>query len=333
MTYVVSTALCAFVIHWAIDQWRYDVLLVGDVTRDIVGDRVVAGGAVTYAAAVASGLHRRACVITAAAHDADLSIYRNHELYVVPSNATLTFEHTYTWFGNQRKLRVPALPNVTLSSDHVPLHCLLAKTILIGPLVPTDVDAESFTRPHSWLRRLLLRNQRVGLMAQGFQRHLDEQGHVTSLKQPSLQLLRALTQQVLLFMSDVETDPWAKPVFDDVVSRVGALIVTRGEKGAAVYRATAPPLDIPALQIDAVDTNGAGDTFATAFMLSLQAGWGFEAAGLRAAWAASRVCLQPQACKPACCTVALHAIERTARNYTQQTSNPAVLPVLQPDTI
>lgn len=36
---------------------------------------------------------------TAAGSDADLSVFEGHELYVVPTAATLTFEHTYTWWG------------------------------------------------------------------------------------------------------------------------------------------------------------------------------------------------------------------------------------------
>jgi hypothetical protein len=63
---------------------------------------------------------------------------------VVPSNATLTFEHTYTWWGNKRKLRVLAQPNVTLSWSDVPLHCRRARTILLGPLMPQDIDCKSF---------------------------------------------------------------------------------------------------------------------------------------------------------------------------------------------
>lgn len=48
----------------------------------------------------------------------------------------------------------------------------------------------------------------------------------------------------------------------------------------------------------AVDTNGAGDTFATAFMIALMRGDANP--GHTAAWAASRAVMQPQTCKPRC---------------------------------
>jgi hypothetical protein len=48
----------------------------------------------------------------------------------------------------------------------------------------------------------------------------------------------------------------------------------------------------------AVDTNGAGDTFATSFMIALMRGDAHP--GRTAAWAASRAVMQPQTCKPRC---------------------------------
>ena len=63
---------------------------------------------------------------------------------MVPADKTLTFEHTYTWWGNLRKLKVTAQPNVTLTASHVPRRCRGARTVLLGPLTPRDMDAASF---------------------------------------------------------------------------------------------------------------------------------------------------------------------------------------------
>lgn len=51
-------------------------------------------------------------------------------------------------------------------------------------------------------------------------------------------------------------------------------------------------------QVEAVDTNGAGDTFATAYMLALARR--ARSPGATANWVASRAVMQPQACKPQC---------------------------------
>ena len=114
------------------------------------------GGAISYAAAVATAYGIRACVVTAAGKDADLSLFRGHDLHVVPAQASLTFEHSYTWWGNKRKLRVTAHPNVTLTMADVPKRCRRARTVLLGPLTPADLDAASFVEyqqgaPRIWL--------------------------------------------------------------------------------------------------------------------------------------------------------------------------------------
>lgn len=84
------------------------------------------GGAISYAAAVASAYGIRACVVTAASPDADLSVFRGHNLHVVPANSTLTFEHSYTWWGeglsNHEFLFIGSQPVRFSSSvaNHVP---------------------------------------------------------------------------------------------------------------------------------------------------------------------------------------------------------------------
>lgn len=76
----------------------------------------IQGGAIAYAAAVASAYGVKACVVTAAGPDADLEVFRGHELHVVPTNSTLTFEHTYTWWGESSS----PVPDASLHSH---THC------------------------------------------------------------------------------------------------------------------------------------------------------------------------------------------------------------------
>lgn len=74
-----------------------------------------------------------------------------HDVTIVPSPATQTFEHTYvynpswkSWWNFERKLRLAADPGVTLTYEHVPLRCRIARVVMLGPLMPQDVDAASF---------------------------------------------------------------------------------------------------------------------------------------------------------------------------------------------
>lgn len=285
---------------------RPSVLLVGNVTIDLVDKKPALGGASAYAAAVLSAFGIRACIVTAAGGDADLSAFEGHDLHVVPSNATLTFEHTYTWWGNKRVLRVLAEPNVTLNWNHVPVHCRRARTVLLGPLMPKDIDCQSFVhKTRGWLDGWLGFHQHIGLMAQGLQRSLDATKKVIPVKAPQSSLLEALNSEVYVFLSDVETDIWPQGTVGNLTLQSARWLITRGEHGADEFSHKGMH-HLPPYKVDSVaDTNGAGDTFATAYMLALQSGW--PSPGSFANWAASRAVMMPQDCKPHCVSQGMHA--------------------------
>lgn len=77
-----------------------ELLIVGPITEDVVDGARYPGGAVSYAATVASALGARACIVTTASADAGpFPALEGHDIIIVPSNRTLTFEHTYTFWG------------------------------------------------------------------------------------------------------------------------------------------------------------------------------------------------------------------------------------------
>eukprot|EP00887_Chlorella_sp_A99_P004829 scaffold4.g4829.t1 len=313
-----ATAALVAAVAWLawLELSRPTLLLVGNVTIDVVNGQRSAGGAVTYAAAAAAGFGitgRRACVVTAAAPDADLSSLRatGLDIVVVPSPATLTFEHSYTFWGSHRKLRVPAQPGVTLSPAHVPARCRGARVLLLGPLMPDDMDSAAFVADarsswRGWLGCLALgRPQLVGLMAQGLQRDLDYGQRVVAVRAPSEQLLASLGPGTSVFLSDVETDAWRNGTAPALAARAARLLVTRGSAGADELTPTSAARHLPFPVDQVVDTNGAGDTFATAYMLALAAGHSSPAAV--ANWAGGLAVTQPQSCKPACVGDAIRA--------------------------
>ncbi|GBF92662.1 hypothetical protein Rsub_05031 [Raphidocelis subcapitata] len=297
------TALASLVAALALEYSRPDLLIVGPITVDIVDNDTPTGGSVSYAAVAARALGARGCVVTVSGPQRaqQLDVFDGHALTVLPSNVTLTFAHTYRWWGSHRKLQVTANPQVTLTRSQVPLWCRRARAVLLGPLTLHDVDAASFTRADGLLGRLLYppSSQIVGLMAQGFQRALGPEGEVMPLEEPSQQLLAGLGPGVTLFLSDVETDAWPVGAVQAVAARTARMLVTLGDKGAHEYEpGAAAPRHIVPIKINAVDTNGAGDTFAAAYTIAQLLG--DPDPGAAATWAASRAVLQPQSCKPHC---------------------------------
>lgn len=219
----------------------------------------------------------------------------------LPRQPTTAQQHSYTWWGHSRRLRVTAQPSVTLRPHHVPHRCARARLLLLGPLVSGDVDAASFLRRASSPWSLLLSPTYVGILAQGFQRRLEPppSGAVDAIQSPAPELLASLAPTATVFLSDVETVGWPLAVMQRVADASDRLLVTHGENGASEYLPGGAARHVAATPVaKVVDTNGAGDTFATAYMVARAAGRADP--GAFASFAASRAVLQPQGCKPGC---------------------------------
>ena len=81
----------------------------------------VQGGAIAYAAAVASAYGVRACIVTAAGPNADLSVFKGHELHVVPAARRRSHSSTPTPGGVRASAPLdfigPLSPNKWLSGS------------------------------------------------------------------------------------------------------------------------------------------------------------------------------------------------------------------------
>ncbi|MBK1642310.1 adenosine kinase [Chromatium okenii] len=100
----------------------------------------------------------------------------------------------------------------------------------------------------------------------------------------------------LLFANEFEAMGMAGS--DDLTTTVAALkhisttfAITRGAQGALVWDGQ-QLLEIPAVPVTAIDTLGAGDLFAGAFLFGLSQGWNYERAGALAVTAAAQLVTQ-----------------------------------------
>lgn len=100
----------------------------------------------------------------------------------------------------------------------------------------------------------------------------------------------------LLFCNESEAFAWAQSE-EIIIAReelrkiAKTFVVTRGENGAMIYDGDTY-IDIEPYQVKAIDTNGAGDMFAGAFLYAISHGHSYASAGKLASLASSKVVSQ-----------------------------------------
>ncbi len=95
----------------------------------------------------------------------------------------------------------------------------------------------------------------------------------------------------LLFANEVEAKEWTgtetvEEAIEAMKENAGQVVVTLGSKGALLFDGE-KNIPIAPHKVKAVDSNGAGDMFAGAFLYAVSAGHDFETAGKLASLAAA----------------------------------------------
>ena len=230
-----------------------DYLVVGHVTRDLVGDSYTLGGTVSYAARTARALGCRVGVVTSAGPDLDLSqVLDGVTISRFPAANTTTFQNIYTSDGRRQVLHGVAK---TLVPQAVPAHWRAA-IVHLGPVARECDLALAGAFGDAFL----------GITPQGWMRRWDQAGRVSYGRWEEAEQLLPRADAVVLSEEDVASD-------DALVTRYAAqtrlLVVTRGAAGCTVHR-EGEVRHFPAPAVDEVDPTGAGDIFAAAFFVSLQ---------------------------------------------------------------
>lgn len=241
-----------------------DLLLLGHVTRDLVGETPESGyrmgGTVSFAAVTALRMGRRPAIITRASTPDDLAeLPESVERIVLPSAQTTTFANIYTPTGRVQYLFGRA-DNITAAD--IPDDYRSARIVLLGPL--TDEIGPD-------IAPLFGDGTLVAAVPQGWMRRWDESGRVFAKRWESAPQILPYVDVLVASMEDIDYDLGRlTPIFQWVPLvvmteyRDGSTIYQRQEDGSILVTKVAPR---PASE---VDPTGAGDVFATAFIIRLQ---------------------------------------------------------------
>ena len=230
-----------------------DFVIVGHAVKDVVPDGWRIGGTVTFAAVQASRLGARPGVVTRVAPDVDVATTLPFaQVVALPSDVSTSFENTYD--DGHRRQRVRSQARGIVTKD-IPTDWLDAPMALVGPVFgECAVD----------LCRAFGERTLVGVSAQGWLRAIDDAGNVVRAAWTGAAFWQGAH---VLFVSDEDLSGDSTDI--DIWTRdVPVVAMTRSHLGAQIW-AEGRWLEMPAFPEDEVDPTGAGDTFATAFLIRL----------------------------------------------------------------
>jgi sugar/nucleoside kinase (ribokinase family) len=230
-----------------------DFVVVGHVVRDLVPQGWRLGGTATFAALQAERLGLRAGIVTRAGADLALGdALANVMISNAPSEQTTSFQNVY----EQGKRRQSVLGQAErLAEADIPAEWRSAPIVLIGPVcgeIPPELS-ESFASPL------------LGVSAQGWLRRIDRRGHVRRQAWNGAPFWRGCN---VLFVSDEDVGARRDQV-DRWISEVPIVAVTSNRRGARVHD-NGRWRKIGAFPAKEIDPTGAGDVFATAFLVRLR---------------------------------------------------------------
>lgn len=235
-----------------------DLLIIGHVVQDLLpGGGWQLGGAVSYGSLLGRNLGLKTAILTASdpafpLHD----LLPGVEVQRVESAATTQMRNVYPK-GGRRQQWVPQRASVIRAAD-LPEGWRQARIVLLGP-VAGEVDVSLAT---GFSQRSL-----VGLGAQGCLRSIAADGRVHPVPPNDWDAAAWLAQTSALFLSDEDLPLAEAPLaLAEWSALVGILAFTRGYGGADLW-AGGEWRRIDAFAADPVELTGAGDTFATAFLV------------------------------------------------------------------
>lgn len=227
-----------------------DYLIVGHLSRDETpsGDRL--GGTAAFAGLTAAAFGVRVGVVTSASEVLDLSPLKGLRLHVIESPESTSFVNEYVDNKRQQRLHGRALD---LDLECVPDAWRDSRWVHLAPIAD-EIDPGMASEFHA---------STLLLTPQGWLRRWNADGRVS--RKDADDVFRTLPSGDIAILSEEDINgekSWIKRL----ARRYPLFILTAGEEGARVFQ-EGTPTHVPAPAEVQVDPTGAGDIFATAFVI------------------------------------------------------------------
>ena len=228
-----------------------DYLIFGHITQDLMDDGIRLGGTAVYSSILAQRLGLKVALVTSYAADLDLEALDGIQIINQAGKGTTTFKNIYNESGRTQYLLDRG---ETLDIDRIPEVLRKAKIIHLAPVareIRLDAGREF---PESELIYSL----------QGWLRDWDQEGLVFPAPLPKLDHGRKLNGTAFLSIEDIGFN---RSGLDPILGIFSNLVLTTGDQGAELHFNNEVQL-VPAVPAREVDPTGAGDIFASAFIIA-----------------------------------------------------------------
>lgn len=232
-----------------------DYLLVGHLSRDLTPDGDRLGGTVAYSALTARALGLRVGVVTAWGGEFPIEGHLPGVSVVIrDADHSTTFENRETPQGRVQILSTRA---PKLGFEHIPETWRNAPMVHLAP-VAQEVDPDLVRR---------FPNAKIFATPQGWLRSWNAAGRVTLAEEwPEASFVLNRLTAAVISAEDLNYD---EERIEEMTIASQVLAVTEGGEGVRVYW-YGDARRIRPLDVNAVDTVGAGDIFAAAFFHRLE---------------------------------------------------------------
>lgn len=228
-----------------------DYLCIGHVCQDIIKDGLTLGGSASYCSITAKLLNRKVGVLTSFSKDFRfLPSFQDISIHNKKASKTTIFENVY--HPTHRTQYIFERADTILLKD-LPSTLKNVGLVHLAPIA----DEVDFA-----LKNAFHPDTIIAATPQGWMRQWDEKTREISPKIMDWNLLNGID---ILILSDEDIAGY-EHLFPNIVEQTKIVVLTRGERPATVYF-DEKQLDFPGYPTKVIDPTGAGDTFATGFLV------------------------------------------------------------------
>lgn len=229
-------------------------LSVGHFCYDVSPNGYILGGSASYSTLTARNLghHARAVTAVGANFDRQNPLLDGIKTFYSESSETTIFDNQYDAQGHRQQFILGAAKE--LKGADVPVEWRTSNIVYLCPIA-NEVSTE--------LVHCFSKDTLIGATPQGWLRRWDASGRVAAKRWATAEEILPYIDVLILSDEDIRAYP---DELETYIRLAPVVVLTRGAGGATLFQ-NGTQLESAAYSVTEIDPTGAGDVFATSFLI------------------------------------------------------------------